>query len=77
MDQHKKEFKPYTFRIGTKSHTNNNYNKPGTTTRSGIKGTRTSNSGWNNTMKEVKCWGCNRHHIYRNCPHNPTKQWLP
>ena len=28
-------------------------------------------------MKEVKCWGCNGPHMYRNYPHNPNKKMDP
>ena len=27
--------------------------------------------------KEVKCWGCNGPHLYRNCPHNPNRKMAP
>ena len=44
---------------------------------SGIRDTGTSNGGWNNIVKEVKCWGCNGPHLYRNCSHNPNKKMAP
>ena len=77
MYQHKKIFKPSPFWKGEKIHIDNNYNKPSTTISSGIKGTSTSNSGWNNAAKEVKCWGCNGPHLYINCPHNPNRIMAP
>ena len=49
----------------------------GSTIDSGIKGISTTNSGWNNAAKEVKCWGCNGPHLYRNFPHNPNKKMAP
>ena len=42
-----------------------------------MKGTGTSIGGWNNNMKEIKCWGCNGPHLYKNCPHNPNKKMAP
>ena len=51
MDPRKKGFKSSPFRKRKRSHTDNNYNKPGTSTSSGIKGTGTSHGGWNNTKK--------------------------
>ena len=36
-DQRKKWFRPSPFSKGTRSYTDNNYNKPGTAKRSGIK----------------------------------------
>ena len=67
-------FKPSLFRKGTRSHTNNNYNRQGSTNNNGVKGFRTSSGGWNNSSKEIKCWGCNRSHFYRNFPHSPNKK---
>ena len=45
MDQCSKGFKPSPFRKGTRSYTNNNYNRSCPTTNNGTKGTRTFNSG--------------------------------
>ena len=68
IDQHKNGFKPSPFRKGTRSHTDNNYSKQDPNASNGAKDTSTSNGGWNNTAKEVKCWGCNGSHLYRNYP---------
>ena len=54
MDQRKKGFKPSPFRKGTKGNTDNNYRKQATSVNNELKGTGTSNGGWNNTSKEVK-----------------------
>ena len=77
MDQRKKGFKPSPFRKGEKSHTDKKYSKQGANTSSGVKGINTSNGGSNTTTKEVKCWGCNGPHIYRNCHHNPNRNMAP
>ena len=78
IDQRKNGFKPSPFRKGTRSHTDNNYSKQGPNASNGVKDTSTSNGGWNNTAKEVKCWGYNGpDHIYRNCPHNPNRKMAP
>ena len=74
MDQRRKGYKPSPFRKGTRSHTDNNYNKSGSIINNGTKGTGTSNSGWNNNSKEIKCWGCNGPHLYRNFHHNPNRK---
>ena len=55
--------KPYPFRKGTRSYSDNNYNRPSSTTNNGTKGTRTFNSGGKNNSKEIKCWGCNGPHL--------------
>ena len=77
MDQRKKGLKPSPFRKGSKSHIDNNYNKQGTYISIGVKGSNTSNGVGNNTLKEVKCQGCNGKHLYRNCPHNPNRKMPP
>ena len=77
MDQCRKGYKPSPFRKGTRSHTDNNYNKSGSIINNGTKGTGTSNSGWNNNKKEIKCLGCNGSHLYKNCPHNPNRKMDP
>ena len=77
MDQPRKGYKPSPFRKGTRIHMDNNYNRPGSIVNNGTKGTRTLNSGWNNNMKEIKYWGCNGLHLYRNCPHNPNRKMAP
>ena len=42
-----------------------------------MKGIGTSNSGWNSKSKEIKCWGCNGSHFFRNFPHNPNMKMAP
>ena len=44
----------------------------GSINNNGMKGIGTSNSGWNRNSKEIKCWGCNGSHFFRNFPHNPN-----
>ena len=77
MDQCRKGFKPYPFRKGTRSHPDNNYNRKGSTNINGVKGIGNSSGGWNNNSKEIKCWGCNRSHLYRNFPCNPNRKMAP
>ena len=77
MDQGKKGFKPSPFRKGTRSHTDNNYNRPSSTNSNEVKGIRTSSGGWNNNSKKIKCWGCNGSHLYRNCSQNPNIKMAP
>ena len=63
LDQCKKGFKPSPFQKRARSHTEKNYNKPISANSNGVKGIRTSNGGWNNNSKHVKCWGCNGPHL--------------
>ena len=77
LDQCKKGFKPSPFKKGTRGHTDNNYNRPSSTNRNGVKSIRTSSGGWNNRSKDVKCCGCNGPHLYKNFPHNTKKNMAP
>ena len=53
MEQRRKVFKPSPFRKGTKSYTDNNYNRPNLIANSGSKSTRALNIGLNDTAKEL------------------------
>ena len=58
-------------------YTDNNYNRLGANPNNGTNGAKTFNSGGNNNSKEIKCWGCNGPHIYRNYHHNPNRKMAP
>ena len=55
LDQCKKGFKTSPFKKGTRSHTDNNYNRPSSTNINDVKSIENSSGWWNNISKDVKC----------------------
>ena len=56
------------------SYLDDNYKSSSSNLSNIVKHVETFSSAGNNSAKEVKCWGCDGPHLYRNSPHNPNRK---